>query len=344
MLYHNVRLEAYGYELPEFSITSEELERRISPLYDRLNLAYGRLELISGIKERRYWEEGSKPSRVSALAGEKAIRSSGISREEIGCLIHSSVSRDFFEPATASMVHRALRLPDDCNVFDVSNACLGFVNSLIIIANMIESGQIKAGLVVAGESSNSLMNNTVEELNDNRSITRKDLKDHFTSLTIGSGAVALVLTHASISRHNHKLIGGSVYSDTSHNDCCIGGIAKDGKILMRTNSVEVMENGVKLAAVTWRRFKKELDWENETADRIFCHQAGTFHRKMLYETLELDINKDFSTLEYLGNTGSVGLPVTMAVGIEKGLVKTGDNIALLGIGTGLNCIMLGVEW
>ena len=64
----------------------------------------------------------------------------------------------------------------------------------------------------------------------------------------------------------------------------------------------------------------------------------------MYENVGLDIEKDFSTLEFLGNTGSASLPVTFAMGIEKGTLKKGDKAALLGIGSGLNCLMMGIEW
>jgi 3-oxoacyl-[acyl-carrier-protein] synthase-3 len=46
----------------------------------------------------------------------------------------------------------------------------------------------------------------------------------------------------------------------------------------------------------------------------------------------------------MGNTGSVSAPVTMAMGIEQGVFKRGQRAALLGIGSGINCLMLGVEW
>jgi 3-oxoacyl-[acyl-carrier-protein] synthase-3 len=105
-----------------------------------------------------------------------------------------------------------------------------------------------------------------------------------------------------------------------------------------------MINGIKLAKETWEEIRSKLGWKNSDMSRIFCHQVGSAHRKMLYETLKLDIKKDFSTLEYLGNTGSASLPITMAIGIEKGLVKKDDNLAMLGIGSGLNCVMLGVKW
>jgi 3-oxoacyl-[acyl-carrier-protein] synthase-3 len=64
----------------------------------------------------------------------------------------------------------------------------------------------------------------------------------------------------------------------------------------------------------------------------------------MFESLGLNPEVDFATVETLGNTGSAALPVTMAIGIEQGRVSTGDRIAMLGIGSGINCLMLGVEW
>ena len=96
----------------------------------------------------------------------------------------------------------------------------------------------------------------------------------------------------------------------------------------------------------WGRspFRASLGWTNDTVDKVFCHQVGKAHRKMLYETLELDLAKDFSTLEYLGNVGSASLPITLAMGIEQGRVDRGDRVMLFGIGSGLNCVMLGFQW
>ena len=78
--------------------------------------------------------------------------------------------------------------------------------------------------------------------------------------------------------------------------------------------------------------------------KTFCHQVGRAHRKLLLDTLGLDPAADFASFESLGNTGSVGLPITMALGIERGQVAAGDRVALLGIGSGINVLMLGVDW
>jgi 3-oxoacyl-[acyl-carrier-protein] synthase-3 len=213
---------------------------------------------------------------------------------------------------------------------------------------MIELGQIMAGMVVAGECGKQLLETTINNILTDTEISRKKIKYYFASLTIGSGAVAVVLAHSSISKTGHKLLGGQIRSNTQYNALCVGGVNSEvthiGNVSMQTDSETLMINGIKLAKETWEETRNQLDWENSTMSRIFCHQAGSAHRKMLYETLKLDIEKDFSTLEYLGNTGSAALPITMAIGIEKGLVKKGDKVAMLGIGSGLNCVMLGVEW
>ena len=102
--YSHVCLDTFGYQLPPRIITSEEIEERLAPLYDRLNLPPGRLELMSGIRERRLWPEGTRPSEAAVSAGEKVLTKGRINPEDIECLIFTSVSRDMMEPATASFV------------------------------------------------------------------------------------------------------------------------------------------------------------------------------------------------------------------------------------------------
>ena len=127
MRYNNVYIESLGYALPENVLTTVEIEDKLKPLYERLKLPYGRLEQMSGIKERRYWSNGTMPSDVSTIAAKSALKKAPhIDKADIGCILHTSVSRDFLEPASANVVHDSLGLRDDCIVYDISNACLGF--------------------------------------------------------------------------------------------------------------------------------------------------------------------------------------------------------------------------
>ena len=53
MQFQNVCLESFGYTLPEEIVTSDDIEHRLEPLYSRLRLPQGRLELMTGISQRR---------------------------------------------------------------------------------------------------------------------------------------------------------------------------------------------------------------------------------------------------------------------------------------------------
>ncbi|MFH0982848.1 MAG: 3-oxoacyl-ACP synthase III [Planctomycetota bacterium] len=348
MKFDHVCLEAFGYVLPETVVTSADLERRLAPVYERLHLHEGRLEMMTGIRERRFWANGTRPSDASTLAGRRALEASRVAPEEVECLIHTSVSRDFLEPATASVVHHNLRLSPRSVVYDISNACLGFVNGMISLANMIELGQVKRGLIVAAESSRQLVESTLHDLVSDPQVNRQKLKRAFSSLTIGSGAVALVMAHAGLSVTAHRLLGGVVRTASENNHLCRGsadtGFAPQATMLMSTDAETLLDSGCALAAETWEAFKETLGWSNTDVGRCFCHQVGTAHRERLYDALALDSAKDFSTFEFLGNVGSVSLPLTMAMGLERQPPPSGARLAMLGIGSGLNCIMLGTRW
>ncbi|THB76618.1 MAG: 3-oxoacyl-ACP synthase III [Desulfobulbaceae bacterium] len=343
--YNNVCLHSFGYALPPHSISSEALEDRLEPVYRRLKLPRGRLEMMSGIKERRFWDKGTRPSSAAVRAGEDALERSKVAPQDIQCLIFTSVSRDMMEPATASFVHHALGLPEECLVFDISNACLGFLDGIIMLANMIELGQVDNGLLVSGETAEELLESTVEMLNTNSSITRKSIKPIFASLTIGSGSVALYMTrNDTCSEPKPTLKYGAWRANTTHSNLCQGSAEGHDTTLMYTNSEELLIQGVETAKLTWQQFTRISGWPTEEVDRFFCHQVGSAHAKLLFEKLGLDPRKNYETLPFLGNVGSVSAPITLAMAIDNELFTPGMKGAMLGIGSGINCLMLGIEW
>jgi acyl-CoA:acyl-CoA alkyltransferase len=348
MKYQHVCLESIGYTLPEEIVTSAQIETWLEPLYSRLRLSPGRLELMTGIRERRFWPRGMLPSEKSVESGERALATAEIDRAEIGALIHASVCRDYLEPATACSVHHRLGLPSDCLVYDVSNACLGMLNGIVQVANMIELGQIRAGLVVGAEGSRQLVETTIEQLNADISLSRADLKRAIASLTIGSGSAAVLLTHNDLSRTQNRILGAVARTATEHHALCHSGrdesVAGDMRPLMDTDSERLMEEGIRAGAETFAAFLSETGWSTGDVDKTFCHQVGTAHRKLMLATLGIDPRIDFPTVETLGNTGSVALPLAMALGIEQGHLKPNDRVALLGIGSGINVLMLAMQW
>lgn len=344
MLFQNVCVESLAVSLPDEVWSSAEVEERLRPVYERLKLPFGRLELMTGIKSRRFWPPGMRPSEASAAAGRAVLAKSGLRGDQVELFIHSAVSRDMLEPATASFAHRLIGLPAAAQVLDVSNACLGFLNALTLAGGLIESGQIGCALVATGESGRPLVENTIRTLLE-KPLGRGEIKPYFANLTIGSGAAAAIVCHRSlVTGRPHRLLGGVARAATEHSDLCKGDAESPDAYAMRTDSEQLLLAGVALARDTWRDFKAATGWTMEGVDRIVGHQVGSAHRRQLYEALGLDLAKDFSTFETLGNMGSASLPATLAAAVDTGAVREGDRVALFGIGSGLNCLMLALEW
>jgi len=342
MRFSHVCLESVAAVMPDEVWSSAQIEERL--LYERLRLPPGRLELMTGIRERRMWPAGTRPSEASAAAGRAALEASALSRDQIGLFIHAAVSRDMLEPASAAFAHRRIGLGASTQIFDLSNACLGFMNALVVAAGLIESGQIRAALVAAGENGRPLVEETIRTLLSG-ALDRNAIKPFFANLTIGCGSAAAVVCHSDLVRGRpRRLLGGACRSATEHSELCQGDAAGAGGLAMQTDSERLLDAGVGLAREAWDEFAAATGWTREAVDRAICHQVGRAHRRRLFEALGLDMAKDFSTFETLGNMGSASLPATLAAAAREGALRDGSRVALMGIGSGLNCLMLALEW
>ena len=347
MAYSKVFLEAIGYELPSHVITTAELESELAPVYQALRVTPGQLETMTGIRERRWWPHGQSLASAAADAGLSALRKAGIAAEELGAVIYTGVCRDFSEPATACEVAHRLGAGRNAIIQDISNACLGVLSGIVDVANRIELGQIRAGLVVSCESARDVNEQALRALRRDPSMLR--LKDSFATFTGGSGAVAVLVTDGSFSSsRKHKLQSVVTRSAPEHHALCRWGfsLADDGRYdpFMRTDAVSVLNHGIQLGLTTWRAFREESGWMPDTVDRVICHQVGKAHRLQILKAFEINIEKDFATFPYLGNMGSVSLPLTAAIAAERGFLQPGHQVGFLGIGSGLNCMMMGVTW
>lgn len=345
MNYSNVFINAIDYKLPPIVISTAELEERIAPTLEKLHIPEGQIEDMTGIYERRWWDPNFEISKGAAEAGKKAMKKASIAPEDIEMLVYAGVCREQFEPATACKVASILGLKGDTLIYDLSNACLGVLNGILEVANRIQLGQIKAGMVVSAESSREITEITIDDIN------RKGSIDFFLKalavITGGSGAVAVVLTDNSLAGLGAKLIGGAYKAAPQFYQLCRWGMElvteNMQKMTLLTDSAKVLKYGVELAIETWKKFVKTTGWNSEKIDKTICHQVGSAHSNSILKALNIPESKDFVTYPYLGNIGTVSLPITYAIAEEKGIIHKGMKTALMGIGSGLNCMMLGVE-
>ncbi len=399
MSYSNVCISSFGYELPPVVVTSEELEERIAPMYRRLHLQPGHLEALTGIRERRWWDEGYTLTDGAVAAARKAIDNAAIDARDLQVLIYAGVCREQFEPATACAVAERLGISPDAYVYDVSNACLGVLNGLIDIANRIELGQVSAGMVVSCESSREIIEVAIQRMRAEPSM--QVFAESVATLTGGSGAAAVLLTSRRGGASNgRRLVGAVSQAAPEHHRLCRWGVTlsplEHAKLIlqpdrmikaldqllapetipaaikelmtseklpaavarmlpseklpaaltqfMSTDSVAVLKHGVELGVRTWGAFLKKLGWARDEIDKVICHQVGSGHQDAILSQLGIPPEKEYSTYKYLGNMGTVSLPLTAALADQRRFLQPGDRVGFLGIGSGLNCLMVGWEW
>ena len=338
MQFSNVSILGLSHVDAPHRVDSQTIEQALKPTFDRLNMSLGILEHVAGIKARRYWDEGMQPSQIAALAGREVLLKTGLDPNQLGMIINTSVCRDFIEPSTACLVHKALELPATCMNFDLGSACLGFINGMDMISALIESGVIRYGLVVDGETCRDVIETTIERLNRPET-TEQDVREQFATLTLGSGGVAMILCHRDLAPNHPQYKGGVQLSATEHAHLCQG-----QPTYMKTQTKALLMEGVKLANQVWKQTHSQLGWSAEELDHLILHQVSQVHTQTLGQTLGLPLDKVHVIFDEFGNIGPAAVPITLSKKAQEGVFQTGQRIALMAIGSGLNCQMTEIVW
>ncbi len=338
MLFTNVAIASLAHIDAPNALSSAEINVRLKPTLDRLKIRTDVLGDIAGIHSRRLWDDHVQASDAATMAAEKALAELDVPREKIGLLVNTSVSRDYLEPSTASIVSGNLRLGENCQNFDVANACLAFINGMDIASRMIERGEIEYALVVDGETANLAYEKTLERMIA-PDITEDQFRQELATLTLGCGAVAMVLAHRDLAPDAPRYKGGVTRAATQWNTLCRGNLDR-----MVTDTRMLMIEGMKLAQKTFVAAKQALGWAVEELDEFVIHQVSQVHTNALVKTIGIDPKKVLTIFSEHGNIGPASVPIVLSKLMELGRFRKGKRVALLGIGSGLNCSMAEVEW
>lgn len=332
----NSSLLAVTAVTPQVTVTSDEIDDMLAPARKRLRLPKGTLQRVAGVYERRWWkdpENGWKQGVV--LAAERAMAQAGITRDQVGILINASVSRRHLEPAMSTHIHAALGMPTQCMNFDITNACLGFVNAMTMAAGLVDAGQVEYALIVGAEDVEQVQRGTISRLNA-KNATREDFANQFASLTLGSGAAAAVIGRADKHPEGHRLIHTESRAGTEHHELCIGNMDD-----MRTDTAGLLENGLQLVTDTWRA-AEAAGRDYSGMDFFVTHQVSMVYTRAFAKAMGIDMERIPVSFPELGNIAAEAVPLTVALHAEK--FARGDRVLLLGVGSGLNTAMMEVQW
>jgi len=331
---HSGILSLAAVEAPRV-VTSDWIDEQLAETYQRNGLRPGLLAGLAGIEERRWWDDDVSFTDAAAMAGRAAIEKAGIDPSKIGVLISTSVCKENLEPSVACAVHDQLGLSTSCLNFDIANACLGFINAMHLAATMLDAGTVEYALIVDGEGSRYTQQTTLERLRDPNS-TAGDVFAEFASVTLGSGAAAMVMARKNRHGDVHRLIGGVARAGTEHNSLCIGNLDR-----MTTDTHGLLVAGLDLAADAWDASKTDFDW-TDGLDWYIFHQVSKVHTTMLCDRLAIDSSKVPLTFPKYGNVGPAAVPITLASVQDQ--IQPGQRVLCMGIGSGLNTSFSEILW
>jgi 3-oxoacyl-[acyl-carrier-protein] synthase-3 len=312
-----------GHYLPSKIQTNEELCELIPELTPEWIISK------TGIKRRYHLIAEETASSMAVNACNSAIENANIDAKEIGLVIVASFSQDYLFPPMSAKIHSHFGLVKDCQIIDINTNCVGLVTALTLASERIKCDtSIKYALVIG-----------VEVLSKYTNPKDKETAVFFSD---GSSAVVLGRVEGSKSYRNGKFMTDS----STYESVRMRGGGSSFPIAEKSEDIKILyaeQNGL----ATWKQavtnfpvvIQKLLDKENLKIDEIdffIFHQANGFLINYLMKKMKVPLNKTYTNVEEIGNTGSASIGIALSEAFSKGLIQKGSNLVIAGVGAGFN--------
>lgn len=289
----------------------------------------------TGIKERRYAEDGIGASELAIDAARQALDEAGLSAADLDAIICCTVTPDQVSPCVSQLLQSHIGATNAC-AFDINSACAGFVFGLATADAFIKSNAFKTILIVGAETTSRFMN--------------WEYRD--TAVLFGDGAGAAVV-------QADEGESGVLYTHLG-TDGASGGIlgmpqggfrCRPTVEHLKENPFIIHMNGKELYKIAVATFESEirnaLDQTGLTVDDVDLfvpHQANARIIEAARERVDLDPAKVAMNIDHTGNTVAASIPMALHEARQEGRVKTGDIILMVAFGAGLSWGSAVVRW
>ena len=279
----------------------------------------------TGIRERRFAEDGQATSDLATGAALAALDSAGIPPEQLDLIVCATLTADTPIPSAAVWVQRKLGV--SCPAFDLNAACAGFSYALSTGTAFIESGTAETVLVIGAEVLSRVM----------------DFTDRGTCVLFGDGAGAVVLRPS----EDAGVLGSVLGADGTAAEVLIipaGGSARPPSLetvragehaIRMPNGREVFKRAVVEMAGACRQLLEKSGYTADDVDLLIPHQANARIMIAVADRLKVPIDRAVVDVESVGNTSAASIPVALDRAWRAGRVREGDLILLTSFGAGL---------
>ncbi len=326
-----INILAMGSYLPEQTLTNDDFVKFVDTNDEWIRTR-------TGICERHMagWEPAWLMGKNAAL---KAIERAGIDPKDIGLIIVSSVTSDFLTPSMASILQYELGA-ENAAAFDLNAACSGFVYTLDTARRFLETDRsMKYALVVSAEALSRFT----------------DFEDRGTCILFGDGAAAAVIESSDKLYSSFLASDGSGARKLFARNCHVApevkvesdfddGFPEKPIHKLYQDGREVYKFAVKALPHAFDSAAEKIGLTSSDMDWFIPHQANIRIIETAAKNLHISTDKFIVTVDHHGNTSSASIPLALCEAIEKGDVKRGQKLALIGFGAGLTYGSVIIEY
>jgi acyl-CoA:acyl-CoA alkyltransferase len=332
------RVISTGVYIPEQKVTSREILESFDSK-NQFDIPYDWLERTTGIKERRVAPESWFPSDMAIIAARDALERAAILPADIDVIIFAGVFRDHIEPASAHRVQNALGAKHAI-VFDVTNACHGFMNAIHLVDALIATGQARRGLVVTGEQSSLAVRRATEILR--KTENREIFKGLAGGLTLGDAGAAMVLGPKL--HPDTGFMGFMLRSQGEHLGLCTYGERGNESVPVQTDMPTIVKAHLQMHAEMYNESLRRLGWKMEEIQKFVAHQVGIKAFKMHSDYSGVPTTLMSNTINVMGNLVTATIPVNLHQLAENKELEDGMKVFIAGAGSGLSISQAGLVW
>ena len=308
-----------GYYLPERILSNLDFEKMVDTTDEWIVSR-------TGIRERHIAAEDQASSDLAYEASKRALEEADIAPEELDLIIVGTVTPDMPFPSAACVLQDKLGAMNAA-AFDVTAACSGFIYGLAVAHSMISLGKNETVLVVGVETLSRIL----------------DYEDRATCVLFGDGAGAAVLKPC---LPGEGILSTFMQSDGSYAELLYlpaGGSRRplnEERLRNREQYVKMKGDGLFKYAVramvdASNAVLKEAGIKSKDIDFLVPHQANVRIIEGVRQRLKLPEEKVVVNIDHVGNTSAASIPIALAEAKERGDIKKGDTILMVGFGGGL---------
>ncbi len=332
----NIGIKAIEYFLPEKLLTNEELEASFK------DWTAEKILLKTGISSRHVVADNECASDLAENAAKKLFNSGIITPKEIDFIILATQSPDYILPTTACIIQDKLGVPQTSGAIDFNLGCSGFIYGLALAKSLIYTSIAKNILLITSETYTKHIhpldksNRTI--FGDGAAVTLIGENGHeigdFDLGTDGSGKDYLIIPAGAsrLRRSDNTAIEIEDY----------GSIRTKNNLYM--NGAEVFNFSIRVVPESIKNVLLKNNMGMCDIDLFIFHQANKFMLDYLKKKLKIPDEKFYIDMQDIGNTVSATIPIALKRAENKGLLKTGQRILLIGFGVGLSWGSTIVKW